>query len=159
MPSLSMVGKNVMFNQNQDSVTISADIKETADVKKLEQILESSDSHPRLIGSNGEIVLPEPIYQALCKVVRAISEGKTISFAPIGRELSSEEAAEILGVSRPYLVNKLLKPGEIPHVKVGNRHRIQFKDVMLYKQSRDQERRQTLKEFTEFLQDEGFYDE
>lgn len=148
-----------MSNQNQDTVTISADSAQTVAVQKLEQILESSDKHPRLIGSNGEMVLPEPIYQALCEVVRALSEGKAVSLAPTDRELSTEEAADLLNVSRPYFVNKLLKQGKIPYTKVGNRHRIQFQDVMCYKQGRDQERRQTLKEFTEFLQDEGFYDE
>ncbi len=148
-----------MSNQNQDTVTISANPVDFAAIQKLEQILESSDSHPRLIGSNGEMVLPEPIYQALCGVVRALSEGKAVSLSPTDRELTTEEAADLLNVSRPYLVNQLLKSGKIPYAKVGNRHRIQFQDVMFYKQGRDQERRQTLKEFTEFLQDEGFYDE
>lgn len=149
-----------MSNQNQGSVTISANSLETVAIQKLEQILEPSNNQPRLVGSNGETIpLPEPIYQALCQVVHAMAEGKAISLSPSDRELSSQEAADMLNVSRPYLIDKLLKSGEIPHTKVGNRHRIRLQDVAEYKKKRDCERRQLLKAHTEFLLDEGFYDE
>jgi len=148
-----------MFNQKQDAVTVSVNPVDTAAIQKLEQILESSDTHPRLIGSNGEIVLPEPIYQALCDIVRAIGEGKSISLSPIERELSTQEAAIMLNVSRPYLIDKLLKTGKIPHFNVGTHRRIRLQDLTAYKEKRDQERRHTMEDLTQFLQDEGFYDE
>lgn len=148
-----------MFNQKQDIVKIPINPVDAAAIKKLEQILESSDTQPRLTGSNGEIVLPEPIYQALCEIVRAMAEGKSISLSPIERELSTKEAAIMLNVSRPYLVEKLLKTGKIPHFNVGTHRRILLQDLTAYKEKRDQERRHKMEEFTQFLQDEGFYDE
>jgi len=153
-------GGFAMSNYNNQSVTITPNLLDTSAIQDLERILVSNNSQPRLIGSNGEtIALPEPIYQALRKVIRAMAEGKAISFAPSDCELSAQEAADILNVSRPYLIDKLLKLGEIPYTKVGNRHRIRLHDVMLYKQNRDMERRQALRSLTELLQDEGFYDE
>ena len=61
------------------------------------------------------------------------------------KELSTQEAADILNVSRPYLVN-LLESGKIPFRKVGLRRRILAADVMTYKKHIDQERYQTLAE-------------
>ena len=74
------------------------------------------------------------------------------------REITTQEAADILNVLQPFLV-KLLENGEIPHIKVGSHRRILFQDVMIYKEQRKVKRRQGLKELTQFLQDEGFYEE
>ncbi|MEG5058808.1 excisionase family DNA-binding protein [Microcoleus sp. A2-C5] len=63
-----------------------------------------------------------------------------------------------LNVLQPFLV-KLLENGEIPHIKVGSHRRILFQDVMIYKEQRKIKRRQGLKELSQFLQDEGFYEE
>lgn len=148
-----------MSNQNLGTVTITANSVEINAIKTLERVLESDAKQPRLIGSNNEtIALPEPIYQVLFKVIQAMAEGKEISLIPSDHELSSQEAADLLNVSRPYLTDKLLKLGKIPYIKVGNRHRILFKDVLAYKEQRDQERNKGLAELTELLQDEGFYD-
>ena len=69
--------------------------------------------------------------------------GNSIEIVPIKKELSTSEAAEILNVSRPYLVN-LLESGKIPFRKVGTRRRVQYQDVMAYKNQIDEARRQTL---------------
>jgi excisionase family DNA binding protein len=74
------------------------------------------------------------------------------------RELTTQEAADILNVLQPFLV-KLLENGEIPHVTVGSHGRILFQDLMVYKEQRKVKRRQGLKKLTQFLQDEGFYEE
>lgn len=149
-----------MPKQHNSTITITPQPAETEKIQQLEKILHSGNTQPRLVGSNGEtVILPDSVYDALCQVIRAMVEGKEISLVPSNRELTTQEAADILNVSRPYLTDKLLKPGIIPHTMVGNRHRIRFHDVMTYKQQRDQDRRQSLNDFTEFLQDEGFYDE
>jgi len=74
------------------------------------------------------------------------------------RELTTQEAADILNVSQPFLV-KLLENAEIPYIKVGSHRRILFQDLMIYKEQRKVKRRQGLKKLTQFLQDEGFYEE
>ena len=74
------------------------------------------------------------------------------------REINTQEAADILNVLQPFLV-KLLENGEIPHIKVGSHRRILFQDVMIYQEQRKVKRSQGLRELTQFLQDEGFYEE
>ncbi|MGJ5630179.1 helix-turn-helix domain-containing protein [Nostoc sp. CALU 1950] len=126
---------------------------------ELERILSVKGSQAKLVGANGEkITIPEPIYQVLLQVVHAMASGKAISIIPQQQELTTQQAAEYLNVSRPYLI-KLLEQGDINYIKVGSHRRVRFDDLMKYKQHRDTKRREGLKEFTQFLQDEGFYDE
>jgi len=73
------------------------------------------------------------------------------------RELTTQQAADILNVSRRFLV-KLLDEGAIPYIKVGSHRRIRFKDLIIYQEQRKVMRRQGLKELTQFLQEEGFYE-
>ena len=76
---------------------------------------------------------------------------------PANQELSTQEAADILNVSRPYLVGQL-ETGKIPFVKVGAHRRIRFNDLMEYKQRRDAERKRGLAEIAHISEDEGLYD-
>ena len=73
------------------------------------------------------------------------------------RQLTTQQAADILNVSRLFLV-KLLDEGAIPYIKVGFHRRIRFKDLIIYRERRKVMRRQGLKELTQFLQEEGFYE-
>lgn len=73
------------------------------------------------------------------------------------RQLTTQQAADILNVSRLFLV-KLLDKGAIPYIKVGSHRRIRFKDLIIYREQRKVMRRQGLKELTQFLQEEGFYE-
>ena len=73
------------------------------------------------------------------------------------RQLTTQQAADILNVSRLFLV-KLLDEGAIPYIKVGSHRRIQLKDLIIYQEQRKVKRRQGLKELTQFLQEEGFYE-
>ncbi len=84
-------------------------------------------------------------------------DNRLISTAIQNSEISTQEAADILNVSHPFLM-KLLEQGEISHIKVGNHHRICYQDLIQYKEQRDIERKQGLRELTQFLQDEGFYE-
>ncbi len=72
-------------------------------------------------------------------------------------ELTTQQSADILNISRSFLV-KLLDEGSIPYIKVDSHRRIQLKDLMIYQEQRKVMRRQGLKELTQFLQEEGFYE-
>jgi excisionase family DNA binding protein len=84
-------------------------------------------------------------------------QGRSVNIIPVNKEVTTQEAADFLNISRPYLV-KLLEQGEIPFIKVGTHRRIRFSDVLKYKQRRDETRRRGLAEITHIAEDVGVYD-
>ena len=129
---------------------------ETQTIKRLEAVLDKA--HPKLVGMDGEeIPLPDSVYQALRQVVHMMAAGRVISLVPHDHYLSSQEVAEILNVSRPFLYT-LLNEGQIPYTMIGTHRRIQVEDLMEYKRKRDQTRRQALSELVAVSQDLGFYE-
>ncbi len=73
------------------------------------------------------------------------------------KEVTTQEAADFLNVSRPFLI-KLLEEHKIPFVKVGSHRRIRFSDVLMYKKRQDEVRKHGLAEITHLAEDEGVYD-
>ncbi|MBD2410852.1 DNA-binding protein [Nostoc calcicola FACHB-389] len=131
---------------------------EAESIKELERILSVKGFQAKLVGANGEqIIIPDSIYQVLLQVVQAMASGKAISIIPQEQELTTQQAAEFLNVSRPYLI-KLLEQGEIPHIKVGSHRRVRFDDLMKYKQQRDTERSKFLDQLIAESQEMGFYE-
>lgn len=113
---------------------------------------------PKLVGPRGEeIELPESLFRVLRQIVYYLAHGRAVSVVPLNKELTTQEAADILNVSRPFLV-KLLEQGDIPFVKTGAHRRIRFSDLMAYKQRRDAERQRALARLTEMSQEMGLYE-
>jgi excisionase family DNA binding protein len=140
-----------------ESVLVKEPEKELID--QLEQILSRESAQPKLVGSNGEeILIPESVYSILRQIVHAMASGQAFSVELHNPELTTQEAAELLKVSRPFFI-KLLKEGAIPYIEVGKHRRVLFQDVITYKEQRQVKRRQGMKELSQFLQEEGFYDE
>lgn len=109
-----------------------------------------------LRGCNGEaddLVLPGHVLQILLDVLSEISKGNAISLIPYHQELSTQQAADLLNVSRPFLVG-LLEKGEIPFRKVGAHRRVLLKDVLVYKEQTGRLREKALDDLTEFSQRE-----
>lgn len=132
--------------------------QEACATRQLDYRPQFENSQAKLVGANGEeIYIPESVYQLLRQVVQAMESGQAIHIVPQDREMTTQQAADFLNVSRPFLI-KLLEKQEIPYIKVGTHRRIRFQDLITYKQQRDSKRREGLKEITQFLQNEGFYD-
>jgi excisionase family DNA binding protein len=148
-----------MLKQKESPESVLIPEQETEAIAQLEQIFSLESSQLRLVTSNGEeIAIPESVYSVLGQVVRAMASGKAISIVRHNRELTTQQAANILNVSRPFLV-KLLENREIPHIKVGSHRRILFQDLMIYKEQRKVKRRQLLDELIEMTEEAGLYEE
>jgi excisionase family DNA binding protein len=95
---------------------------------------------PRLVGSDGEeMALPDPIYQLFCGLIPIIKRGQPFFVFPVEQSLTTQEAADLLGMSRPYL-KTLLDRGEIPYYRVGSHRRVKLTDLMDYREHREAER-------------------
>ena len=124
----------------------------------LGRFLEHHTEPGLLLGPDGEQVpLPEEVYRVLVEVVQAMREGKAITLVPRTQRLTTQEAADFLGVSRPTLV-KLLEEGKIPYEQPGRHRRIMFTDLLAYQERLREERRAALDRMTEDASEAGLYD-
>jgi excisionase family DNA binding protein len=111
-----------------------------------------------LVGPDGErIALPEEVFRVLVTVVDAMAGGQAVTIAPHNQTLTTQEAAEILGVSRPTLV-RLLDGGRIPFRQPGRHRRILLRDVLAYEEERRYERRAGLDELIAVSEEAGMYE-
>ena len=85
------------------------------------------------------------VTSALLDVLELVSSGRGLQTIPIDSELTTQQAADLLNVSRPYLA-KLIEEGEIPHVKTGRHRRVRANDLFAYKKKRDETRSKALSE-------------
>jgi excisionase family DNA binding protein len=97
---------------------------------------------------DGDVLrIPTSIYKVLVAAVASMAQGNAVSIVPIHHELTTQQAAELLNVSRPHLV-KLLETEQIPYHKTGSHRRIYFQDLIRYRDVRDAERRKALEQLT-----------
>lgn len=91
------------------------------------------------------ITLSPALADSFMELLRLVSTGRGFRMIPVDAELTSQEAADFLNVSRPYLV-KILENGEIPYVKTGRHRKVRASDIFAYKQKRDEIRSSALSE-------------
>ena len=129
--------------------------------KALEGMLERPERHApecRLVGPKGvSIVLPESVFYVLERVAEVLARGDSITVVPVGKELTTQQAADLLNVSRQYLV-KLLDENKIPFRRTGKHRRLRVEDVLEFKEKRDKDRRAGLRELSKVTQAFGGYD-
>jgi len=105
-----------------------------------------------------ELVLPPSAARLLLSILTEMGRGNAVSVASIEAELTTNQAADLLNVSRPYLT-KLLDDGAIPFRKVGTHHRVMLQDVLAYKKATFTKRHAALDELSALDQELGLYDD
>ncbi len=139
---------------------LSASPDEQSELAKVVDLLAHLDTaaepKTRLVGPDGEgIVLPASAFEALQAVVTGMAQGMAMTLVPSGRELTTQEAADLLRISRPSVI-RLLEAGAIPFHKVGTHRRINVEDVLKYRAERNEQRRAALRELTEISEEIGY---
>lgn len=89
------------------------------------------------------MTIPVSAFRLLADILAQMARGNAVTLIPVNAELTTQQAADILNVSRPFLI-KLIEDGQIPYRKVGTHRRIQFEDLMVYKRDIDNKRRDVL---------------
>ncbi|MFP5497793.1 helix-turn-helix domain-containing protein [Pseudomonas sp. SDT2931_S440] len=100
------------------------------------------------------LVLPTSALRLLVDILGELAIGNAVKVVPVHAELTSQEAADMLNVSRPHLV-KMLEEGAIPFTKTGRHRRIRFSDLMAFKQRREDESQEAMDALAQQAQESG----
>ncbi len=122
------------------------------DQRRLPLRLEDRES-----GQTVEVSLPTAVLRLLVKVLTSLSDGRSVTLLPLDADLSTQQAAELLGVSYPYFV-KLLEEGKLPFRKVGSQRRVKLEALHRYIATYQQEASADLDEMSADAQRVGLYE-
>lgn len=98
-----------------------------------------------------QVELPTSALRLLVNILSELAEGNAVKVVPVHAELTTQEAADMINVSRPHLV-KLLEEGALPHHKTGKHRRVRFADLMKFKAARDEASERAMQELAQQAQ-------
>jgi excisionase family DNA binding protein len=110
----------------------------------------------RVSAGDQSVELPEALRLVLEQAAHELVRGNRVSLLPLGRMLTTRQAAEMLNVSRPFLI-QLLEREEIPFEMVGTHRRVAIEDVLRYRAQRSERRREVLRALSEEADELGIY--
>ncbi len=103
-------------------------------------------------GAGQTLEIPASALHLLASILSEMAEGNPITLLPVHAEMTTQQAADFLGVSRPFLV-RLLEDAVLPFRKVGTHRRLLLRDVLAYKQQSDDKRQEALRELAALSQE------
>jgi excisionase family DNA binding protein len=125
---------------------------------QIEVLLRAGSEPLRLMTGSGEAVtLPDELRRVLTAVVSSMQHGQAVTLGPLAMRLTTQQAADLLGVSRPTLI-KLLQDGRIPYETPNRHRRIRLVDLLAFQAARRTERRSSLGEMAREAQDLELYE-
>jgi len=101
-----------------------------------------------------QVALPVEVYKVVYQVVEAMSAGLAVTVAPQSQKLTTQQAADLLGISRPTLI-KMLDANRIPYERIGSHRRILLRDVLAFRDQRREEQYAALEETAVDIDEEG----
>jgi excisionase family DNA binding protein len=136
--------------------------EDRAEIAELSSALHPSSSgreaHYDLVGPDGKRHrIPESVIHGLARLAEVLARGDALTIVPVGARVTTQQAADLLNVSRQYLV-RLLDEGKLPYDRTGAHRRLKIEDVLAYKQERDRKRDAGLDELTRLTEELGGYD-
>lgn len=112
----------------------------------------------RVVGTTGEALeLPPSVVEVLQRATTVLSSGHAVAILPVGRDITTQQAAHLLNVSRQYVV-RLVNEGRLPATKTGKHRRLRIEDVLAFKRVRDAERARALDDLARLTEEFGAYD-
>jgi excisionase family DNA binding protein len=125
-------------------------------LQQLKGVLASDRSDPITlpVEDGGSLVVPREAAELLARILAHMAAGEGVTVIPSHAELTTQQAAEILNVSRPYLI-KLLECGAIEYRLVGKHRRVTLASLLAYKREDDRKRRQAADELSSLTQEMG----
>jgi excisionase family DNA binding protein len=108
------------------------------------------------VGTEDALVIPRATAVMFAQILELLAQGRGVQIFPKEAELSTQQAAAMLNVSRPYLIGRL-EAGKIPFRKVGRHRRIRFEDLMDYKRKDDLDRRVAADKLAELTEELDLY--
>jgi excisionase family DNA binding protein len=144
---------------------VTAPPEQRADIAALHRALGSAERIAeqrhgcKLVGPTGQATaIPESVFYLLERVVEVLARGDSLTIVPVEREMTTQQAADLLNMSRQYLV-RLLNERRLPFRKIGKHRRLRIDDVLAFKKQRDLARKIALDELTGLSEEMGGYDE
>lgn len=138
------------------SAMVDPSASEATQLRELRQLVKQGSVN--VVGAKGrKVPLPRAVAGLLDEILKNMQAGKAVSIVPEHQELTTQRAANMLGVSRPFLV-RLLEEDELPYHMAGSHRRIYLKDVLAYKAKRDTERHASIVRMARLEKKAGTYD-
>ncbi|MFY2508858.1 helix-turn-helix domain-containing protein [Vibrio pectenicida] len=103
-------------------------------------------------GRTHEVTLPSSVLSMMIEMMTQLGQGNSVRITPIHAELTTQEGADMLNMSRPTFI-KLLDSEEIPYSRTGNRRKVAYADLMAYKNQLEDNRLAALAELSELDQE------
>lgn len=108
------------------------------------------------LAGDDALVIPRAATVMFAQILALLASGQGVQIIPDAAELTTQQAADFLNVSRPYLIG-LLETDEIPYRMVGTHRRIRFEDLREYRRRDDLKRRHAAEELTQLSEELGLY--